>query len=246
MPVRSKTASLATIAALAVGSTVLNACGASSKPVAYVPLTKANFSSSMVAAVKGKNSFHEVTTSEGKTASVEFDAHGGVLVERITQQVAASKGSPAGTIVAILIGNDLYARKTPGKTGNKWVKVQASDANLATATGGVSKSNPAEVISDLTKGMTSFEYMGATDIDGAPVEQYQLTLTAAAMGQGVGSTDLGANAPVTEAVYLNKDNTLRRLIVMTPLGNVTVDFTDWGKPLGITAPPASDIMPAKK
>lgn len=243
---RFRTASLATIAALAVGSTALSACGNSSKQAAYVPLTQANFTSSMVAAVKGKNSFHEVTTSGGKTASVEFDAHGGTLVERITQQVPASKGSPAGTIVAILIGNDLYARKTPGKTGGKWVKVQASNANLASVTGGAAKSDPGAVVSNLTKGMTSFKYVGATEIDGTPVEQYQLTLTAAAMGQGVGSADLGANAPVTEAVYLNKDNTLRRLIVMTPLGNVTVDFTDWGKPLGITAPPASDIMPAKK
>lgn len=243
---RSSTASLATIAAVAVGSTVLVACGSSPKPAAYIPLTQNNFTSSMVNAVKDKHSLREVTTSEGKSASVEFDALGKTLAMRITQQVAASKGSPAGTVVAILIGNDLYARKTPGRTGNKWVKVQASDANLASVTGGIGKGDPAAIVSSLTKGMTSFKYIGATEIDGRPVEQYQMTLTAAAIGQSVGSADLGANTPVTESVYLNEDNTLRRLVVTTPLGDVTVDFTDWGKPLGITAPAPADIMPAKK
>lgn len=240
----SKMGSIIAVATLAVGSPALAACGGSSKSAkpAYVPLTQANFSSTMAAAVKGKHSVREVTTSGGRTASIEFDASGASVAMRISQEVPATKTSSAGTLVAILVGNDLYARKTPGRTGDKWLKYLASDANLAGVTGGMGKVNPATMVEGLTKGVTSFKYVGATTIAGSTVEQYQLTLSSAALG-GTSSTNIGADSSVGESIYLNEDNTLRRVVLTMPasVGNAQLDFTMWGQPLGITAPPASEV-----
>lgn len=243
---RPKLASAAAIAVVAISSTSLAACGSSSssptKTAKYTPLTQANFTASMVDAVKNKHSVREVTTSDGVTRTIEFDNSGGATVLRITEPVPAGKTWTAGTLEMIVIGNDLYAHKTPGKTGDKWRKYPTSAVDLSKLTSGQGKIDAGSMVSGLTKGVTGFKYVGPSTIDGAKVQQYRVTITAAATGQNLGSADLGANSPVTESIYLNQDNTLRRVVVETPLGNTTVDFTKWGEPLGITAPPASQVL----
>lgn len=251
----SKIATVATVATLAVGSMSLAACGGSAKPnhsavksAAYVPLTQANFSSAMAAAIKNKHSVEESTTSGGRQVStIEFDSSASPLKLRISQPVAATKSSPAGTVVVVLIGNDLYARKTPGKTGGKWLKYHANDVNLNAITSGMGKINPADMVSGLTKGITGFKYVGPTSVGGVTVQHYQLTLKSSELAGGATSTNIGADSAVIEQVYLNGDNTLSRIELSMPgnVGDVQVAFTKWGQPLGIAAPPASQVKAAK-
>lgn len=221
---------------LAGGGVVLSACGVK----AYVPLTAANLGSAITAASKTFHTGHEVSTSSGVTTTIDFD-NAGVFAFRMTQSSgAAGKGQSM-----IGIGGDRYLQ-VPGVTpAGKWLKVSAS-SNTAVIT--FQNVNPVTMVVRFNKGLKKLTYLGATKIAGTQVRHYRIVIDQQkylqATGQGVGSANLGSSATLTEDLYLNDDNTLRRVTLALPggVGNTQVDVTNWGKPVTIQAPPASTVV----
>lgn len=206
----------------------LAACG-SAKPE-YTPLTEANIGAEMTAAVQSKHSAHEVSTTAGTTFTIDFDTTAPLRYRLV------SNGADAVTVVGV--GPDAYVQQP----GGAWLK---SPSKVTAAT-----LNPVTMATAFLAGMQKFTYVGPTTVDGTAVQHYQVSVDQAkylqSRGQGTGNANLGANEPIVEDLYLNDDNSLRRMSVTMPggVGNVQVDVTQWGEPVDIAAPPASSVKAA--
>lgn len=225
------------VAVLACGGVILSACGGAK---AYVPLTAANLSSTIAAATKNLHTGHEVATGNGITTTIDFN-NSAVFAYRLTQSSASSANGRS----LIGIGSDRYLQY-PGVTpAGKWLKVSGS-TNTPVIT--FKDVNPVTMVVRFNKGLKTFTYVGPTKIAGVQVQHYKLTIDQQkylkATGQGLGSANLGSAETLTEDLYLNEDNTLRRVTLTLPggVGNTQVDATNWGKPVTITAPQASTVV----
>lgn len=219
---------LGVAAGVAIAALALAACG-STKPK-YTPLTEANIGAEMTAAVQSKHSAHEVSATGGTTFTIDFDTTAPLRYRFV------SGGSDAVTVIGV--GADAYVQQSDGTWQKSPSKVTA--ANL----------NPVTMATGFLAGMQKFSYLGPTTIEGTAVQHYQVSIDQAkylqASGQGTGSANLGANEPIVEDLYLNDDNSLRRMLVAMPggVGNVQVDVTQWGEPVDIAAPPAGSVKTA--
>ena len=228
-------ARIGTAGAAVVLVATLTACG--SQP--YVPLTAKNLGSSMTAATAKLHTAHEVSTGSGATTTVDFDTSG-AFKYRLSQSAG---GAPAKTLIGI--GGDRYLQE-PGVTPTgMWLKLsKSSTAPVIT----FAQVDPTGMVARFNKGATKFVYVGATSIGGATVYHYRITIDQQkllqATGQSQGNANLGANESLTENLYLNRDNTLRRVILTLPggVGNTQFDVTGWGAPTSIQAPAPSAVV----
>lgn len=101
--------------------------------------------------------------------------------------------------------------------------------------------DPVEALGRMQAALTAVEHLGAAEIDGSPVEHYRLTVDHT--GEDVTASGLATAAEgVVYDVYADGSDLLRRFSWSTPRGNeVTHDFTGWGDPVEITAPPAEQV-----
>lgn len=218
-----------------IGASTLTGCG--SKP--YVPLTAANLGSVMTAAIAKFHTAHEVSTGSGARTVIDFDTSG-PFKYRLTQ---AGGGGPTKSLIGI--GADRYLQD-PGVTpSGKWLKLSTSSSTPVIRFADV---NPVGMVVRFAKGISKFAYVGATKIDGAEVQHYRITIDQQkflqATGQSQSSTNIGAGEQIAENLYLNKDNTLRRVTLALPggIGDTQVDVTGWGAPVSIQAPPSSTVV----
>jgi hypothetical protein len=212
----------------------LSGCGSH----AYVPLTAANIGSTMAAATKNLHTAHEVSTSNGATTTIDFDTSG-LLKYRVT----ASGGSQS----VIGIGADRYVAGLGTVPAGKWLKVPSSSTTGALTFADL---DPIAMVVRFNKGLKTFTYVGPTKIAGVQVQHYRIAIDQRkylqATGQGLGSSNLGSSEVLIEDLFLNDDNTLRRVTLALPggVGTTQVDVTNWGKPTSIVAPPASAVVTA--
>lgn len=223
---------------VAAGGLALSACGAK----AYVPLTAGNLGATLTAATKNLHTGHEVSVGNGVTTTIDFD-------DSAALRYRLSQSSGSGTQSLIGIGSVRYVQE-PGVTpAGKWLKV-TSGTGAAVLT--FNDLNPVGMVVLFNKGLKTFVYLGSAKIAGAQVQHYRITIDQQkylkATGQGVGSANLGSTQMLTEDLYLNGDNTLRRVKLTLPggVGDTQIDVTNWGKPVTIEAPPASAVVTSTK
>jgi hypothetical protein len=103
--------------------------------------------------------------------------------------------------------------------------------------------------------------IGSSTIDGVPVEGYSVLINKAAVGAQLKSSGLPSSAvqageqflegegPITYKVYVDSDNQLRAIdFAMAVLGTSGVSvsarmtLSDFGVPVSLTLPPASDVV----
>ncbi|MGN6161269.1 MAG: hypothetical protein ACTHOG_06130 [Marmoricola sp.] len=231
------TARRGALVALIAYTVVLSACG----DKAYVPLTSANLVAAITAASKNLHTAHEVTTGSGVITTIDFDTSG-TFTYRLTQ-AAASASTSTETLIGI--GGSRYLQAAGVTPVGKWVKLSATDtAEILT----FKAIDPVAMVARFSKGQKTFRYAGAGKIDGAEVQHYRIVIDQQkylqATGQGLGSANLGSGEALTEDLYLNDDNTVRRVMVSLPggVGDTRVDITRWGSPVQIQAPAASTVI----
>ncbi|GAC1386057.1 MAG: hypothetical protein NVSMB48_24140 [Marmoricola sp.] len=232
----ARRARIGAVAALAVvGATTLAACGG--KP--YVPLTAANLGPVLTAAGAKAHTAHEVSTGNGVRTVIDFDTSS-LFAYRLTQ---TRTGAPAKTLIGI--GADRYLQD-PGVTpAGKWLKLSTSSPTPVITFADV---NPVAMVVRFAKSISKFAYVGATTIDGTRVQHYRITIDQQkflqATGQSQSTTNIGAGELIAENLYLNSDNTVRRVTLALPggVGDTQVDVTGWGSPVTIQPPPSSAVV----
>lgn len=129
--------------------------------------------------------------------------------------------------------------------GPKWNKIALDDpANpFASLTGQL---DPSAMFDRFGDSITSVTHVGEEDIDGESVDSYEVSVdTDAVLGSQGQSLPQGVDIPeaVTYTVSFDDDGLFRRMQMSMGegLGDLTVDFTDWGSDVSIEAPPADQV-----
>lgn len=186
-------------------------------------------------------------TDSASRISVAFDGTGGLRGHSLRM---------------VFLGDTLYLSFQQGpapQTSKPWVSESLAEARPLLP----GNSDPVAVLGMLGSKGNHVVALGAGTVDGTAVHVYRVTITPAALRAELPHADippglartveqaLGTSSTVVTASVADSNGSLRRLAVDFPLavGNNTVTasftegFSDYGAPVSITAPPASEVAP---
>jgi hypothetical protein len=151
--------------------------------------------------------------------------------------------------------------------GKSWVSLnlgQQTSGSTSSSLGGGTGSlgnDPAAVLRALSQDGNTATDIGPSTINGVPVEGYAVRVDAAAIQKDIAQENLPAwlqqelqhvsNPSVDYKVYIDGSGLLTRLTTVTTetvsgqavSENFTIDFSDYGVPVNVTAPPADEVAP---
>lgn len=151
-----------------------------------------------------------------------------------------------------LVDEVLYVRGAEeAEPGKPWGKLDlAGGGPMATAFGSATATmrsvDPRRSLREVAE-IGELSATGPAQVDGAQVTRYAIDVDLAAFAELRGaSAEEVAELPsgtLTYAVFLDGDNLPRRLSVELPVptSNYAIDYTDWGKPVTVEAPPAAQV-----
>lgn len=209
--------------------------GDSGSPVAE-RLTKANFADLMLANAKQEKSAH-IKAQIGSSLTMEGDVD--YSGDDPAMSVTMGMGGAEGKMVYV---DEVLYMQMPGMTQQgKWTTLTKDDKTLGNLVSQLDDMDPRGALDSMKDGLKDIAYVGTTAIDGEDYDQYTVTVDTTS-----GAVDLGegTNLPdtLTYQLYVDADHLVRRTVVDVAGQTVTVDVTDWGKPVTVKAPPASDVV----
>lgn len=149
---------------------------------------------------------------------------------------------PGGAMEMVLVDGTAYM-SVPGATKpGQFFEVDESNPAFSGLDDGLS---PADSFKAFDAGLQSVEEVGTEEIDGDETTRYRLEVDAEkaldASGQG---TVPGLPETLSYDVWLDEDDRMRRLTYELTGTELTMDMTDWGKPVTIEAPDKDDLVEA--
>ena len=213
----------------------------------YTPLTVKNFSTTVSRATKAKKSVH-MTMRMGALMHASAVADYSGSEPTASMSTTLSYAGRKVTIQVRVLDGTSYISVSGLTPAGKFVKVDKDTAGLGDLTGSLGASDPSKLTTAFSQGVSAVKYLGPATIDGSTTHHYALTVdTSKALGamglnSVVGSTGKGVPHSLTEQVYLNDDNTLRRGVIEVKGQKGRFDLTGWGEPVQVKAPPASKVM----
>lgn len=139
-------------------------------------------------------------------------------------------------------------------TGGKFVKLDPKDPSGPLAGAGLGQmldqTDPAKMLAKLESGISSITYVGRADVSGRQLDRYRLSVDTAqilkSMGGAVASqAPAGMPKTVTYDVWLDDQHRFAQMTMQLPVGGqkatTKMELTDWGAPVHIVAPPASQV-----
>jgi hypothetical protein len=213
-------------------------------------LTRGNFVAALTAAIRQHHSAHLTMSFQGTLdASGDVSYAGSTPTMRLTMSTGPASGSSAQRMEMRFVDGTMYLQ-VPGMTpAGKFVAISKDDATFGPMLKQLQNFGPDGTVTMLGKGVRQFSHVGTSTIDGKSYEHYRVTVDPRAVAKDLdlpaqGTT--GMPKSITEDLYLDSDNLLRRATMDVEGRRVVVDATDWGKPVHVTAPPAADVvrMPA--
>lgn len=176
----------------------------------------------------------------GRTASLTSDISGATMsgVVDYTRDQPAMRmelEAPGDGVSTDMVMVDGFAYMKMGGT-DQYVKMDTSD--LGEQAG---RMDPGADLSSFSRGITSLEYVGQEKLGGEDTHHYIAVLDTAALGAGSPAGDAGKQK-VDYHVWLGTDDLVRRFSLdMGEGGEMTMTFSDWGKPVDIKAPPKNQV-----
>ncbi|MGH3438698.1 MAG: hypothetical protein ACRDRN_19790 [Sciscionella sp.] len=191
--------------------------------------------------------------SDGIDMDVKMSGLGGIA--------GGEPGATAGMGTEMITLNDItYMKGLPTSNGKPWIKIDPNGTDpLSKMLGPMLRSS--QQFSDPTKLLTLAKQAGTINkisddqIDGEAATHYSITIDTQKMLAQMPGSDMkklaqaGASAlPKTYPmdVWINSDKLPVRFTMAEPLPGSTkttmrTDFTDWGRPVTIAAPPANQV-----
>jgi hypothetical protein len=151
-------------------------------------------------------------------------------------------------VSVILVDEVLYFRDST--TGDKYVKLALEGDNPIGAfyTQFLGQSDPAGIIRAFEGAIEDFQKVGTTTIDGTATTQYRVRVeTRKVLGSIFGEAPMSASwteglpKTLTYDVWVGDDSLPRRMVYSVMGTKVAMTLSDWGEPVDIAAPPASEI-----
>ena len=216
----------------------------------YTPLTKDTFSSAVTKATKAQKSAH-MTLRLGSLLDARADVDLSSAEPNAELRTRISAGTSQMTMTARVVDGVSYVSITGMTPPGKFVRID-KDANQIEGLHAFGAADPSSVTSAFSEGVTALEYVGPATIGGATTHHYRVTVDTAGAVKALGADAVTGSATkdvpktITEQVYLNADNTLRRGVIALSGQTGRVDFTRWGEPVTVRAPAKSQIVTAPK
>lgn len=148
-----------------------------------------------------------------------------------------------GAIQMLMVDNAAYLKTA--QLGDKYLKVSLAGKNSALGQMGLSSLDPSAMFDRFSHAISSGTYVGKETVDGTATDHYRFTVDAKAIASAMPSVSAQATAvPDTETVDVWFDGDGRYKQMKTVVGSETVSesFSDWGKPVTVKAPPASQVQ----
>ena len=125
-------------------------------------------------------------------------------------------------------------------SGGKFIKMDLANAQASGLN--LSQVDPSKTVEQFEKAATDVTYRGVEKVGGESLHHYELTLDPKKMGMK-GAQDKKFPQSVDYDVWFDDGGFVRRLVMgLGEMGSTEVTYTDWGKDVEISAPPASDVM----
>jgi hypothetical protein len=203
---------------------------------------------------------------DGKTigltgsGSIDLDNNAMQLTLNLKGLPISGLASELGTLSVIYVDGTAYvsnpeiSKLAPGKN---WIAQPVTKS----ATSGLQLTNASDMLKILSAKGAVVTKVGPQTIGSTPVTAYDVALSPAVINSrlssvGISSSDASAVKKIfqdglTYRVYVGSDNRIRRmsLSIALPAGSgasashesMVIDFTNYGTPVSITAPPASQV-----
>jgi LppX_LprAFG lipoprotein len=173
----------------------------------------------------------------------------GQTAMQLTMQLTASSGATSKVDMRFVDG--AFYMAIPGLTpAGKFFKVDSSSKTLGSVIDNLKSMRPDSALAAVRKSVKKIDDAGSEDIDGTPTEHYKLTISTKQAMSLLGS-QLPANVPtpslpktLTYDFWVTTDHLLRRAVFDVANNTMQLDYTRWGQPVDIKAPPASKVVQA--
>jgi hypothetical protein len=200
-------------------------------------LTAGNLVATMLAAMREKKTAHmtmEIGSSISADADVRYTGAGTDM--KMSMDMGASKAS------VVLVDGTMYLQQT---AGGKYTKITKDTPVFGELLSQMSSFGPESSISAMKGALKKVEYAGTDTVEGDKVSKYHVTVdTSAISGALGGAAAAGTDLPktVTYDLYVDNDHLMRRIDMTVSGQHITMVVSDWGKPVKIDAPSASQVM----
>jgi hypothetical protein len=256
-PTRIRPAALATLA-LAVASLTLAGCSGlyilPQRPAR--PLTATSFPTTIQAAEKNVRSVHEhiVTQTGKKTSTIDADVVVNPQNQPSVRETISSTGQPKTEV--IYVGGVFYVN-AGATTHNTWLTIDPKDPSnpLGSAAAellpSITQADPSQSASLQKTAIAYVQVSGnPVTLDQEHTTPYMVAInTTAALGQLGTLGQAIANSLPAQLDYdwwIGDDGLPRRYTVVVTGMNQDALFTDWNKPIHITAPGPGTVTAAKE
>ncbi|MBA4607948.1 hypothetical protein H1W00_05615 [Aeromicrobium sp. Marseille-Q0843] len=246
---------LALTSACGAGGADLTAADGTSSPAkaaaaaaAADPLTQENFVERLTAAQLAAGSAH-VEMDDG------VDMRGDVRLAEDLEGTEARVTMGAGPMLMDLrVVDGIVYLKLGELSGGKFIRVDLNDPkdpvgqHFGSMAGQVDPTKQLKVFSDA---LVEFDDQGpGGEIDGVETTKLRLVLDAskALQDHEAGGPGLGAKAPkqLEYTLYVGSDDLLRRLTMDIAGSTKTMDWSKWGEPVEVKAPPADQVTDSSR
>jgi hypothetical protein len=198
------------------------------------------------------------------TATGDAQFTGTLVAEQLTMTVPN-----VGNMHVVLVAGTIYLDVPPGTAGTKaspgkpWINVTAIKPgtsgqlqSLAQTSILATQADPAHLLQHIASAGT-ITTATHEQLDGVGTIHYAIKVDTAKLGranpaQRQALTNLGVTS-LPFAIWLNSANLPVRMVTVVPISapavtagrqfSITVDYTHWGVPVVITAPPANEVTP---
>lgn len=145
-------------------------------------------------------------------------------------------------LTMVIVDGTLYLQQA----GGKFTKIAKDDPTYGRLLGSFEDFGPRRSIKDLKAAITKVVKIGNVSLDGDDLTQYDLTADSTKIGgafqQLAGS--VGVAKSVTLSFFLDSADLIRQIGIDAAGQKVMMKFSDWGKPVDIKAPTASQMAPS--
>lgn len=199
-------------------------------------LTKDNLVATMLAAMREKKTAH-MTMDIGSSVSADADVR--YSGDATDMKMSMKLGNTKATV--ILVDQTVYMQQA---AGSKYVKITKDTPGTGEMFDQLSAFSPSSSIAGMKGSLKKVEYVGTDTVDGTKVSRYRVTADTSGMATMLGQSGAMSNLPktVTYDLYVDRDHLMRRIDMTLADQTLKVRVGDWGKPVDISAPPASQVM----
>lgn len=211
---------------------------------AVAHLNTASFLPAMKKSMVGKDSVK--TTMKMVAGGQTMTVTGQQTMKPVAMQLEMNGAAFGGKAKMIVVKGKLYL-STPDVPAGKYLKIDPKDSSdpMAASLGGMlNDMDPSKTFESFDGGLKAAKFVKTETLDGRKVDRYAVTVDMAAALKAKGQKMVaGMPKTLVYTIWMGSADHLMYKIFFEMAGvSMTMNASDWGKPISIKAPPASKII----